>query len=173
MIKTYNRIPHEYFETQGIGESDIATHAGSFHEALRAAGIANYNIIKYSSILPKEATLISYEDYEKLNIPFGSEMFCIMSQCNGLENELLTAGIVYGWLYDNISDEKRGGLVCEIDGSYEEEVIKKRLEKAIFKLRNSTYQDYYLGDLNYIISSFSPEARFGTAISSLCFVSYI
>jgi len=167
-----NRIPYEFFETQGIGESDIEIHAGAFHEALEKAGIAQYNIVKYSSILPKNATLISYDEYERLNIPFGSELFCIMSQCDGVENQLLTAGLVYGWLYDNVTDEKIGGLVCEIQGSYQEEVIKQRLERAINRLRNSTFADYYLGDLRYVISSFSPESRYGTAIAALCFVSF-
>jgi arginine decarboxylase len=168
-----NRIPYEFFETKGIGESDLEIHAGSFHEALGSAGIADFNIVRYSSILPKEATLISYEDYEKLKMPFGSELFCIMSECSGQENQLLTAGIVYGFLYDNDTDEKIGGLVCEIQGSYEEEIMKTRLEKAINKLRIATYSDYYLGDLKFIISSFSPTSRYGTAISALCFVSYL
>jgi len=167
-----NRVPFEFFETQGIGESDLEIHAGSFHEALDKAGIAQYNIVRYSSILPKDAKLISYDDYERRNIPFGSELFCIMSQCDGEENQLLTAGLVYGWLYDNVTEEKVGGLVCEIQGSYEEEVIKQRLERAINKLRNSTFADNYLGDLKFVISSFSPQTRYGTAIAALCFVSF-
>jgi len=169
---TKNRIPHEFFETQGFGESEICTHAGSFHSALSRAGIANFNIIKYSSVIPASAKQISYEEFEKMDIPFGSEMFCIMSQCNASENELCTAGIVRAELFDNITDEKFGHLVCEIDGPFEEDVIKQRLERAINKLRNDTYSDYYLGDLHYIISSFSPQERFGTAISVLAFVSF-
>jgi hypothetical protein len=33
------RIPKDYFETSGKGESDIAVHAGSYHLALKEAGI--------------------------------------------------------------------------------------------------------------------------------------
>ena len=47
-----NRIPKDYYITKGKGESDIAIHAGSFHHALKDAGIEMCNIISYSSILP-------------------------------------------------------------------------------------------------------------------------
>lgn len=169
---TKNRIPFEFFETSGCGESSLCIHAGSFHAALSRAGIADYNILRYSSVIPATAKKISYEEYENLKIPFGSEMYCIMSQCNSSENELCTAGIIYADLLDNVTDEKFGSLVCEIDGPYEEEIIKQRLERAINKLRNDTYSDYYLGDFNYLISSFSPQERYGTALAALCFVSY-
>ena len=53
-----NRIPKDFFITSGIGESDITIHAGSYHLALKEAGIEMCNIIAYSSILPKIATEI-------------------------------------------------------------------------------------------------------------------
>ena len=47
-----NRIPKDFFITGGIGQSDITVHAGSYHLALREAGIEPYNIMVYSSKLP-------------------------------------------------------------------------------------------------------------------------
>ena len=47
-----NRIPKDFFWTTGSGESDITIHAGSFHLALKEAGISNFNIMSYSSIMP-------------------------------------------------------------------------------------------------------------------------
>ena len=47
-----NRIPQTFFTTSGVGESDITVHAGSYHLALKEAGIERCNIITYSSILP-------------------------------------------------------------------------------------------------------------------------
>ena len=41
-----NRIPKDYFVTSGIGESEITIHAGSYHVALRDAGIEKQNIMK-------------------------------------------------------------------------------------------------------------------------------
>ena len=34
-----NRIPKDFFVTEGTGQSDITVHAGSYHLALRDAGI--------------------------------------------------------------------------------------------------------------------------------------
>ena len=52
------RIPKDFFITKGVGESDITVHAGSYHLALRQAGIEMCNIMTYSSILPGVANII-------------------------------------------------------------------------------------------------------------------
>ena len=52
------RIPKDYFVTSGAGESDITIHAGSYHLALKDAGIERCNIMTYSSILPSIANRI-------------------------------------------------------------------------------------------------------------------
>jgi len=54
-----NRIPKNFFITRGKGESNITIHAGSYHLALKDAGIEMANIMTYSSILPKIAIKIS------------------------------------------------------------------------------------------------------------------
>ena len=41
------RIPKDYFVTKGHGESDITVHAGSYHLALKEAGIEMCNIMTY------------------------------------------------------------------------------------------------------------------------------
>ena len=71
------RIPKEYFETRGKGESDITVHAGSFHLALKDAGIEKYNIMTYSSILPGIATLLP----QAPQLPHGCVVESIMSTC--------------------------------------------------------------------------------------------
>ena len=52
-----NLIPNTFFTTKGSGESDLEKHAGSYHMALYDAGIADYNIMVYSSVLPATARL--------------------------------------------------------------------------------------------------------------------
>ena len=42
------RIPKDYFITKGHGESDITIHAGSYHLALRDAGIEMCNLVYVS-----------------------------------------------------------------------------------------------------------------------------
>lgn len=165
-----SRIPYEFFETKGIGESALEHHAGSYHFALYSAGIANYNIMTYSSVLPKTAKLVNYEDVID-DVPFGSELTCIMSICNGEESELLSAGIIYGWLYDE-NNEKIGGLACEVSGCYPLDELEYRLEAVIKELHIGTYSEYDLRDLRTITASHTPQKRYGTALAALCFVSF-
>lgn len=164
-----NRIPNQFFETKGIGESGLEVHAGSYHFALNSAGISDFNIITYSSVLPANAELISIS--EAPDIPFGSELCCIMGVCNAEESEMCSAGVVYGWLYDE-SGDKIGGLACEVAGSYPEDELMYRLEQVIRELHIGTYSQYKLEDLRFITSCFVPQKRYGTALAALCFVNF-
>ena len=71
-ILTGQRIPKDYFVTKGKGESDITVHAGSYHLALREAGIEMCNIMTYSSILPSIATEIERPEKFGGNLEFDS-----------------------------------------------------------------------------------------------------
>ena len=59
-----NLIPNTFFTTKGSGESDLELHAGSYHMALYDAGIADYNIMTYSSVLPATAHLASMDEVD-------------------------------------------------------------------------------------------------------------
>jgi pyruvoyl-dependent arginine decarboxylase (PvlArgDC) len=48
------RIPREYFWVIGWGESDVGIETGSYDAALHMAGIENYNVMLYTSVLPPE-----------------------------------------------------------------------------------------------------------------------
>ena len=134
-----NRIPRDYFVTKGKGESDITIHAGSYHLALKDARIENFNIMTYSSILPKIATQIS----QPLTYVHGAVMESIMAVANGKKGERLTAGILWGWLYHKETGEKFGGLVCEHNGNYTEEEIKEKLKASINELYVNGFDDQY------------------------------
>src|SRR3990167_8165445 len=111
-ILTGQRIPKDYFVTKGKGESDITVHAGSYHLALREAGIEMCNIITYSSILPG----IAHEIEKPTKLIHGSVMESIMATATSEKGKRATAGIIFGWLYDKKTNEKYGGLVCEYHG---------------------------------------------------------
>lgn len=161
-----NRIPKDYFITKGTGESDIAVHAGSYHLALRSAGIEMANIMTYSSILPS----IANEILKPENITHGEVMETIMAVAHGHESERLSAGIIFGWLYDR--GKKYGGLVCENFGNFPDDELEWRLNESLKELYNAGYQHMELKDINLITESFVPQKRYGTAIVSLCFVNY-
>ena len=47
------RIPGNFYTFKNcVGESSNTHHAGSYHKALRVAGIKDYNIMTYSSVVP-------------------------------------------------------------------------------------------------------------------------
>lgn len=166
---TGNRIPVNYFETTGTGESDIAVHAGSYHLALKAAKIEMCNVITYSSILPGMAIKVDKPG----PLQHGSVLESIMSVCNAGKGELATAGIIYSWLYDRQDGSRYGGLVCEHEGSYDLRELERRLKGSLEELyQNGFAMDYYLGDQTILSESFIPRKTYGTALTALCFTSF-
>jgi len=168
-ILTGNRIPVEYFETSGTGESDITIHAGSYHLALLSARIEMCNIVTYSSILPGIARKIERPEH----IEHGSVMEAIMSVCHAEKGERATAGIIYGWLNDRLTNKRYGGLVCEHYGNYDEKELERRLKSSLEELYwNGFSEKYNLDDIHILSESFVPRKNFGTALVALCFTSY-
>jgi arginine decarboxylase len=163
------RIPKDYFETSGKGESDIAVHAGSYHLALKDAGIERYNIMTYSSILPAIATLVQRTE----PIAHGSVVESIMSVCNVDCGKRGTAGIIYGWLYDRKTGNRYGGLVCENYGDYSPQELENILRQSINELYTNGFDaDYDLRDIRYLHQTIVPTKKYGTALVALCFTSY-
>ncbi|MCJ7581574.1 MAG: pyruvoyl-dependent arginine decarboxylase [Candidatus Aminicenantes bacterium] len=165
-----NRIPRDFFITTGYGESDISVHAGSYHLALKNAGIEKANIVTYSSVLPSIANQIDIPD----EIILGSVMETIMAVANGKKNELISAGIKFGWLYHRVTGEKFGGLVCEYSGNCDENELEKVLSASLLELYENGFEDEYeLKEEKLIKNSFIPQKLFGTVIVSLCFMNYL
>jgi arginine decarboxylase len=166
---TGNRIPVHYFETKGTGESNIAIHAGSYHLALKAAGIEMCNVITYSSILPGIA---QREERPKV-LQHGSVLESIMSVCNAGKGELATAGIIYSWLYNRRDGTRFGGLVCEHEGNYDLQELERRLKSSLMELYHHGFdKKFTLGEPFMLSESFIPRKTYGTALTALCFTSY-
>lgn len=165
-----NRIPRDYFVTTGSGESDITVHAGSYHLALKSAGIEMANIMTYSSILPKIATEVP----KPRQITHGAVVESIMAVASGNKGEHLNAGITYGWLYDRHTGDRFGGLVCEHNGNNTDEEIRSLLGESIKELYINGFEEHYdMRDIRIITQSCVPEKKFGTALVALCFTSYV
>ncbi len=164
-----NRIPKDYFVTSGIGESDVTIHAGSYHIALRDAGIEKQNIMVYSSVLSAISNKIS----KPRNLTFGSIMETIMACSNSAKGERATAGIIYGWLFDKKTGEKAGGLVCEYSDHGTEEHAKETLKASLNELYAADIKEkYFLKDIELYVKSFVPKKKYGTALVALCFVNH-
>lgn len=163
------RVPKDYFVATGKGESDITVHAGSYHLALRDAGIEMCNVITYSSILPACAN----EVQRPTELIHGSVLETIMAVSTSRKGKRATAGIIWGWLFDRDSGEKHGGLVCEYNGNLSPAHAEEQLRESLHELYSNGYSEsFQLDDIELHLESFTPRKRFGTAIVSLCFLNH-
>ncbi len=118
-----NLVPSKLFFTRGVGRDD--TMLGSFEEALRDAGIAQFNIVSVSSIFPPGAEIVSREAGLKLLSP-GQILFTVLARNATNElNRMVSSAIGYaiptdrskwGYLSEHHSfgeTEKKAGFFAE------------------------------------------------------------
>jgi len=162
------RVPRDFFITTGSGQSDITVHAGSYHLALKDAGIEMCNIMTYSSILPSVAREIPYQDSVHGSV---MESICAVATCGA--GERATASIIFGWLYDKESGEKYGGLVCEYNGAKSVEDAEAELRESLNELYTNGFDDRFeMREIVVNSKSVEPSKKFGTALVAICFVNY-
>lgn len=70
-------LPTKAFLTKGVGRNK--ERLASFEDALRVAGLAEYNIVNVSSIYPPGCKLIRREEGKKLLSP-GQIVYCVMAK---------------------------------------------------------------------------------------------
>ena len=163
------RIPKDFFITTGSGESNITVHAGSYHLALRDAGIEMCNIMSYSSILPPIATLVE----RPKNLEHGSVMETISAVSTSKKGKRATASIVFGWLYDKKTGKKHGGLVCEYNGNKTPKKAEKELHESLKELYTNGFEEKFdLREITVNTKTIVPKKKYGTCVVALCFVNY-
>ena len=158
-------IPSRIFLTKGKGQHK--EKLASFEDALRKAGIAPFNLVKTSSIIPPLCRLISKDEGLKLLKP-GQIVFLVMSECATDEAHRLISASVglaipndpnrYGYLSEHHGygqNEKEAGQYAEDLAAYmlattlgeefdvrqiwnEEKNIYKISDKIIVRTRNIT-----------------------------------
>ena len=126
--------PKQVFLTKGMGRHK--EKLTSFEMALRAAGIAQYNLVKVSSILPRGCKIISKERGLK-NLSPGEIVFCVMSENSTNEPHRLIAASVglaipkekseYGYL----SEHHSSGQKEEDAGNYAESLAAEMLATTL------------------------------------------
>ncbi len=113
------------------------TELSAFDSALNAAGIANYNLIRLSSVIPPKSKLEEVEYVDKLPGKWGDRLYVVMAEQRAkTPNEEAWAGV--GW----VQDKKTGqGLFVEHEGKSEHRVrsdITQSLN-ALMATRNIDY----------------------------------
>jgi arginine decarboxylase len=98
----------------GIGPTELS----AFDQALVHAGVANYNLIYLSSVLPPDSQVVVTERPEPIAGNWGDRLYVVMAQKRTSQrNAEVWAGI--GWMQD---PKTKQGLLVEHEGHSEDEV---------------------------------------------------
>ncbi len=102
--------------TEGVGTGP--TELAAFDQALVRGGIANYNLIYLSSVLPPDSEVEFSTKTQQAEGKWGDRLYVVMSQMRSSQrNQEVWAGI--GWMQD---PETKRGLLVEHEGHSETEV---------------------------------------------------
>jgi len=194
------RIPYNYFTTIGGGEANIgggddsaAFETGSFDDAIRDANIEDFNIIKYSSVIPSQSIEVPLNEAKK-SFVMGSVLETIMAQKNGVKEEKITAAVLLTAIYKKVKDKPVyvGSYAVEYSGHASPEEARSILCKnatnmcirrglgSLGKNKIIKFNEKMLTDKNYIlhadkfiVKSMTVKKHFGTVLAAICFISYI
>ena len=187
-----NRVPYEYFITQGKGESDAGSkglpyETGSYDAALFSAGIQNANVIEYTSVMPTESKEISKDEGLK-RLQWGEVLECIKAQANGKRGSKISAAVIT----TSVTDPKGkylGGFACEYSGSGTREdagasllesiigMIERRgygvIKSPVLHQDNITDKGYKIHPgKHFVYDDLKVTKEHGSVFTSICFVSY-
>lgn len=188
-----NRLPYEYFITQGKGESNAGSkglpyETGSYDAALFNAGIQNTNVIEYTSVMPTESKEISREEGLK-RLQWGEVLECIKAQANGKRGSKISAAVITTSVTDP-NGKYLGGFACEYSGSGTKEEAGKSLMDSIVGMierrgygimknpslfkDNITDKGYkiYPGK-HFVYEDLKVTKEHGSVFTAICFVSYM
>ncbi len=166
------RIPRDYFWVIGWGESEVGVETGSYDAALLMAGIENYNVMLYTSVLPPEAVELPHLP----DIHHGSVLEGIIAiQHTDKPGTRITAGVLLAKVYRVSDDSYLGGFACEYAGYGSVEEADANLQEAMRQLFARRYSSglYRLEFGKSVVRTFTPEKSFGTILVGIGFASYL
>ena len=166
------RIPREYFWVIGWGESDVGIETGSYDAALHMAGIENYNVVLYTSVLPPETVELPHLP----DIHHGSVLEGIIAvQHTDKPGTRITAGVLLAKVYRNSDGSYLGGFACEYNGNGSLEEAEANLRQAMQQLFARRYKAkfYRLEFGKLVVRTFTPKKSFGTILVGIGFASYL
>jgi len=130
----YPMLPTRVFFTKGTGVHK--EQLASFELALRSAGIAQFNLVSVSSILPPGCKKVTREEGLALLKP-GEVVFCVMSRnATNEPNRLLAASIGCAFpsrkqQYGYLSEHHSFGETAETAGDYAEDLAASMLATTL------------------------------------------
>lgn len=174
-----NRIPKDYFVTTGYGETDKGSgidpwKTGAYDLALKSAQIENFNIVKYTSVLPPEAREWPIHKVKHL-FHHGAVLETIMASINGYQYDHLCAGVGRIQVSKKSNQIHIGGFAAEYEGHAPKEKAKEILHDSLMGLFDSRYNpdEYEWFDEKFDITNFDVHKKFGTALAAIGFLTYV
>ena len=156
----------------GWGESDVGIETGSYDAALHMAGIENYNVMLYTSVLPPEAVELPHLP----DIHHGSVLEGIIAvQHTDKPGTRITAGLLLAKVYRNSDGSYLGGFACEYAGNGSVEEAEANLQEAMQQLFARRYKTsfYKLEFGKSVVRTYTPEKSFGTILVGIGFATYL
>jgi pyruvoyl-dependent arginine decarboxylase (PvlArgDC) len=182
-----NRIPYEYFVTMGHNDTDLGPgddpwETGSYDLALMDASIENFNVLKYTSVLPPESREINLSQAREY-FHHGAAIETIMSDLNGEKGDTLCTGVGRIWVKSQ-KGALIGGFAAEYKKKYNQTVVpeeqarsaaKEALHTSLMGEVNRRYNasEYQFSEPTYAIDYLLVQKKYGTSLVALCWVNYI
>ncbi len=177
------RIPTEYFVTKGKGESDEGIppdpyETFSYDIALRQAGIEDFNVVPYTSVLPPEAQEAPLQEL-KPTFHHGAVLETIMAKAGGVKNQTVCAGVGRVWALNAVG-AKVGGYAAEYEYASDKiiaETVGERAARA--QLTRSLNHELSIrgfkqtGEMKFDVACLPIHKKYGMAIAALGFVKFI
>lgn len=139
--------------TSGTGEG--TTELAAFDKALHDAGIAHYNLVKISSVIPEGSEI----EVSKINPgieEYGRILFVVMAEKREYrKGKRACAGL--GW----VQDKDGRGLFVEHEGNSEEQV-KNSIEETLTSMQE--YREQEFGEIKYKITGVDCNDKPGCAL---------
>jgi arginine decarboxylase len=178
------RIPTTYFVTTGVGESDQGIppdpyETFSYDIALLNAGIENFNVVYYTSVLPPESQEVPIEDV-KPYFHHGAVLEAILAKAGGKKGDTVAAGVGRVWA-TNAEGNAIGGFAAEYERVYEQKHVDAEAAKkeAVRQLTASLNHELSIrglkqkGEMVFDTTCLNIRKNYGMALAALGFVNFI
>ena len=117
---------------KGIGTTEL----GAFDAALNDSGIANFNLIRLSSVIPPSTEVVEVDRIPEIDGEWGDRLYVVQAHYEtSIVGGVAAAGV--GW----VIDETGKGLFVEHEGD-SEEYVKTSIEKTLSDLVKTRQADF-------------------------------
>jgi len=152
--------PHTYVLVSSSGKGE--TNLNAFDAALRNAGIADFNFITVSSILPNGCRKGGMEDVKEVTP--GSFMYCVMSRISSdVKGDMISSSIACATTNETV------GVVTEYSGKCPAEESKKHAQEMTREMISE--RDATLSSLETTSIDMVVDGGWGCCVS-LCLLLY-